>query len=400
MRKILSLILVAVMVMSAFSLAACEKASNSTTTPENTETPESEGTKTTDPTGTSSIDISKLPVDELIEKAIEKNLALKSFSMTYNDFHEQNDNGSISKFNRLMNVLVENMDDDKFNFFTDGYIETSGERYDGDGEESKNDQVLAYIDGICYMKDNETSIKISDEDIQNAIYVGLGSENIHEEISGFMDYYHNVIKPIPKEILEGADVKKDGKTTTITLSLTDEQFKSIYKDYYDSNDNAYPDGNDVCSNIKYVMTVNENGYITYFSLKYRVDITYNNETNNGNANVDSEYTAHYEEENENSDYATFNDEKTVIVTFNAPGKSYTASKPADADQYKTMKEYMMNHLRSYLDWEIIDVRGLNLDVNGWDEFFSKNEIYNDLNIFKAFLTWSEFKGIIEEYLNK
>lgn len=377
MRKILSLILVAIMAVSVFSLVACDNATNNNSTPEETE---SEGTKTPDSTAkttdgeatslpTTSEEVDTAAIAKLISDAVEKTKDNKSYSITIDGYNEEFDGEDTWKDKAYMDLTIEDISAQDMVFSANGYSEFDGE---------KTDIFLGYINGFYYINSMGMKLKLTADEV-----VALGAGESFSSIDELGDSLDDAIRPIPADVLANAEVKKDGGNTTVTVTLTDEQFKNVFSSYYEDGLENFTYGAEVksskCSDIKVVITVNEQGYVTYYSIDFKVAIEYEDVFGEG-------------------DYIKSNVTSSEKYTFNNPGSTHKVTAPADEKEYMSFKE-MLIAVYSEMDWKELGADKLNLNVSTWDEFISVNGANKeDFAEVMEFLTWSEFKAILLEDL--
>ena len=253
MKKVLSLLLALMMIFTAVMLAACagdEKKPDETADKTETaaDTSKEETTDAAQQTET------KTPADtkEALKEAIEKTLALTSYEAA---------------------VTV------KVNDITSVYAIKADATRSQCSRTVSTDGVSATVD--VYAEDGLVFVKKGDSKTKG----GSGSAEFKEY--NIADVTKSIVTVIPADIA-GEGQTKDG-LTTVTVSLTEEQFKTTFETFAASmaaQATAMGQGEPTYSNAKAVVVYNDAGYVTEYTLSFDIAIG----ANSGAASAKVVYT--------------------------------------------------------------------------------------------------------------
>ncbi len=381
MRKVLSLILVAVTVVSMALFTACETEKNTstptaevTTTPstgETTTTPTSTPTPTPTPTPTEAPGILPEQLAKALSDAINKTLALESIDSKVENSYTENQDGLTYSEGSTVNLKVEDKTAENVVFAADGYEMTFGE---------KIPMYVAFIDGYVYMSEGGIKMKLT---LDEMIMMGMIEEG-EDPLKAMTQSDTDAFIALPAEVLGGVNGKpNDDGSLTYEISLSDEQFKKCYESYVESLIEQIAYGSEVESysftESKVIITVDSDGYVVYYSIENKLNISY--DTYGDGEFVESNVTS------------------VNKLTINNPGKTVKVTPPEDIDSYMGMYEMYLEQLRA-MDWKEYGAELLNWEASNWEEFLTVNQIPEEsFADVMAIVTWEDFKAAVLEDIN-
>lgn len=220
MKKIISLLLAAVLFVSAFAFASCEKQTAYT----------------------------------LVSGALAKSSGLDSMEADYSINIKMTAMGETYEIPMTYKVKASGLK-------TDSPVASTTMTMDMLGVSMSMD---IYMDQeYCYMSMLGQNVKIK---------IGEATEDYE-----LMDEITGLTQPLPEELLKDVIiVKNEDGTQTVSLEISEEEFESIYKDFYMSMVSeivAEVEYKDISlSNIKVNITVNKDGYIGTYGMNFNLNI--------------------------------------------------------------------------------------------------------------------------------
>lgn len=356
MRKFLSFLLAAIMVLSLLAMTACNQDDNSNSNNNDDEEEEEE----------SSVFDGDTPLYKILENACTKTMKLSSMEINNKSDKKVEFSGETATKTDLVDMKISGLGTGKVNLSANGYSDLNGK---------KTDIILSVIDNMYYMTLDGEKLIFTAEQLSI-----MGGEDALDGMNTMDEEMKNVFIPLPKDVIEFADVESEGSSKTITASLKNDQFKELYKDYLDNSDiyseEFFEDADietDNFTEVKVKITINSKGYITAYSISYTLEIE-----------TEDIYGWGYGKE-----YVITG---TDAYTIKNPGRRVEVTPPENAAEFLTVLEYYRK-----INWKEAGFGKFNYNVNSWDEFYSKNSIsasyFTPIN--KMF-TWEEFKNMVLE----
>ena len=376
MKKLLSLTLVIIITLCSVAFTACQTQSTTplpsesesapTTepkTPANTTSPKettSEASTTPAPTTEKpSVDISA--IEKLLSTAVNNTLGLTSLSSYIEEnYKEIFDDDTFYQTKSTADVLIEDMSNPNSPYSAVGYQEDDGE---------KIPMFACHYDQYLYLDADGIKLKMTADEAKD-----FQATDVYEISNEYRQGMKYTLISLPKNILEASDIKEENGNTVISTTITDSQFKELYKEYTDAAIENITYGEKynkaTFSDISITVKISAEQYIAEYTIKFQLEV------------ICDEFTT------------TTIESKTIVI--NNPGESVKISEPENADEFLTIKEFYIAIFRE-MDWKAFGAEYLNLNVSTWDEFISLNNLDEEsFQEIMGILTWEEFKEILLE----